>query len=290
MEDTQPKTVPPQPDANQDDLPQGDHPIEIAARAGFGPMSPIGSKTWHGEAIPCVTCGQLARRDADVCPQCEQIISPTMIEKMTASAGPWYVLEHVRPFPGISLARLARQIRRGLITETSIIRGPATNHQWRFAVETPGICRYFNRCWQCHNSVSPSDLHCRACRAFLLFDQTHLDPIPQADSPSSSTSSVLVHQQSLHELSEAIHEANRSPAPALWDAPPRVGGISASWIVAGLLAIALIVLLIVTSARSDTIRTLPVEIQTSTDSTPEQVAPTPDVIPPAKQGVPSSSP
>ena len=100
--------------------------LEIAARRGIGPLSPQGTQVWHGFAEPCVSCGQLVKRGASECDQCGQDLSPAMLEKMRIHAGPWYVLEHVRPFPGVSLERIIRQIRRGLITGTSIVRGPGT--------------------------------------------------------------------------------------------------------------------------------------------------------------------
>ena len=164
-------TEQPMPPEYDDDLPPGDHPLEVAARDGIGPLSPIGRKVWHGNAIPCVTCGQLVLRDQTECHHCQQDLSPEMIAKMRAHAGPWYVLEHVRPFPGVTLERIVKQIRRGLLTETSIVRGPATDYQWRFVVETPGLCRYFGRCWNCHEAVSPADNCCLNCHSSLALNQ-----------------------------------------------------------------------------------------------------------------------
>ena len=153
------------------DIPTGDHPLEVAARRGIGPLSPRGHTVWHGESTPCVSCGQLVRRGAVECEDCGQDLSEEMIEKMRAHAGPWYVLEHLRPFPGVSLERIIKQIRRGLITEVSIVRGPTTDYQWRFAVETPGLCRHFGKCWHCHHSVSPSDTYCPACLSYLAMER-----------------------------------------------------------------------------------------------------------------------
>ncbi len=164
-------------------MPSGDHPLEVAARSGIGPLSPIARDVWHGHAIPCVSCGQLVARNADRCDHCDQDLTNEMIEKMRAHAGPWYVLEHVRPFPGVSLERIIRQIRRGLLTETSIVRGPSTQFQWRFAVETPGICRYFGKCWQCHHDVTHADPYCTACLSYLSFEK----PRPITPAPSTQT-------------------------------------------------------------------------------------------------------
>lgn len=167
----------------EEEVPQGNHPLEVAARAGFGPLSVRSREVWHGGAVPCVTCGHIVRRESQACEHCGQDLRPKMLERMRAHAGPWYVFEHVRPFPGVSLDRIVRQIRRGLIGETSIVRGPATDHQWRFAVETPGLSRYFNRCWRCHDSVSPGDTNCRNCRACLLFEQPTGGTVELRDGP-----------------------------------------------------------------------------------------------------------
>ncbi|MEK6797551.1 MAG: hypothetical protein AABZ12_01150 [Planctomycetota bacterium] len=163
--------------------PSGDHPLEVAARHGIGPLSPLAKEVWHGQATPCVSCGQLAHRNATACDHCGQDLGDEMLEKMRAHAGPWYVLEHVRPFPGVSLERIILQIRRGVLTETSIVRGPSTEYQWRFAVETPGLCRFFGKCWHCQGLVSYSDTYCPACLSHLTFER----PRPVAPTPASPT-------------------------------------------------------------------------------------------------------
>lgn len=172
-----------------DDLPPGSHALEVAARRGFGPLSPAAKKTWHGNAVPCVTCGQLVERGALQCDHCSQDLRTEMVERMRAHAGPWFVLEHLRPFPGVSLDRIIRQIRRGLITETSIVRGPATDYHWRFAVETPGLCLYFGKCWHCHHAVTAAETYCPACLSRLSLDPARPaipTTAPKATSPAPS--------------------------------------------------------------------------------------------------------
>ena len=173
-----------------DDLPPGNHPLEVAARRGFGPLSNAVQDAWHGHAIPCVSCGQLAYREDNECEHCGQDLSEEMLEKMRAHAGPWYVLEHVRPFPGVSLERIVRQIKRGVLTETSIVRGPATQHQWRFAVETPGLCRYFGRCWHCHEEIAPEQHYCPRLPVQPRFGRTHLGRPRTAASAQSNLQSA----------------------------------------------------------------------------------------------------
>ena len=266
-------------------MPGGDHPLEVGARIGLGPLSPLAREIWHGHARPCVSCGQLVRRKADYCDSCGQDLSEDMLEKMRAHCGPWYVLEHLRPFPGVSLERIIRQVRRGLITQTSIVRGPSTDYQWRFAVETPGLCRYFGKCWNCHEEASTADIHCRHCLADLTFEVARTPaseappaapvvgepaaraavrlassppdrtapPIPPTEpvavaserdlSPPSTGSEALQH------LSAAVNRATVPTHGPVWDDPPRLGGIRATWIAAGLIIVVIVVLMIVAQSR-----------------------------------------
>ena len=172
-----------EPADNGYELPPGDHANEIAARNGFGPLSPLTGEIWHGRAMPCVSCGQLVRRGAEECAECGQDLSDEMLDRMLLHAGPWYVHEHVRPFPGVTRERIIRQILRGVLNETSIVRGPETDHQWWFAVETPGLCRYFEKCWHCHGDVAPEHLFCPACLSDLRFH----DPPGAVDSSKASS-------------------------------------------------------------------------------------------------------
>ena len=242
-----------------ENLPLGDHPLEVAARQGFGPLSPLAHDAWHGNATPCVSCGQLVPRSTRRCDHCGQDLAPRMLEKMRAHAGPWFVYEHLRPFPGVSLERIIRQIRRGLLTETSIVRGPATDFQWRFAVETPGLCRYFGKCWSCQSPVSPSDTYCPHCLTYLTFEK------PRATTPSAGTGAprpptasgvdlgpspesrmvggLMVHRslaaparagqrsgshrtQDLEMLRAALEVAPVSPYESGYEGPPRMFGVN----------------------------------------------------------------
>jgi hypothetical protein len=211
-----------------------------------------------------------------------------MIEKMKAHAGPWYVLEHVRPFPGVTLDRIVRQIRRGLIFETSIVRGPATDYQWRFAVETPGLCRYFGRCWQCHEPVSPSDTYCQHCLAGLSLERPksaaepepatpspptatgpevvaapgarspqeavaaapHVSPDERARAPSASAPETRIGGTELEQLSAVVSKVELPSHEAAWDDPPRIGGIRATWIAIAMLIAVIAALFLLTQSRT----------------------------------------
>lgn len=253
------------------DMPLGNHALEVAARAGIGPLSLLGRNVWHGDAKPCVSCGQLVRRGTKECDHCEQDLRQEMVEKMRIHAGPWYVLEHVRPFPGVSLERIIRQVRRGLITDSSIVRGPATDHQWRFAVETPGLCRFFGKCWDCLREVAPTQTYCPHCHSFLMFE--HAKPastepsanasvaLPIAQEPVEATGPRLHSSGELAELSAAVNEADLPVQEPLWDDPPRVAGIRATWVVLTVLVIVIASLVVLTQSRNEQVRSAPTAVQ-----------------------------
>jgi len=263
-------------------VPAGNHPLEIAARDGFGPLSPIGGEIWHGNATPCVTCGQLVPREARHCHSCGQDLRPAMLAKMRAHAGPWYVLEHLRPFPGVNLERIVKQIRRGLITETSIVRGPATFYQWRFALETPGLCRYFGKCWRCFSQVGQSETACQQCGAHLTFEPARTGGMAgmapgrtaiarPGFSPSgamqtappggfsvgsagmSAQQDAALSALSSNELDRLRAALNNAPTPgARLDQPARIAGLRVSWIAAALVTLAVVALLVVANVREKT--------------------------------------
>jgi predicted RNA-binding Zn-ribbon protein involved in translation (DUF1610 family) len=295
-------TTPPQ--AAENDLPldpneafPGNHPLEIAARSGFGPLSQTGSDVWHGNSHPCVSCGQLVPRDRDECPHCGQELTEDALIRMRAHAGPWYVYEHIRPFPGVTLERIIRQIRRGIITPTSIIRGPSTDHQWRFALETPGVCRYFGRCWSCHEPITPEDSYCAQCLSYLGFEEPraqaivpgqpasaepmNLDPPPGAVWASAGrgyrpASPVITGDpEELQALRQAISGSGiPKPSDAMED-EPRVGRVSATWIVVVMVVVSLFALLAVVNHRAKKTEDAP---PTDPAATSKTAAPAPGIL------------
>lgn len=163
------------PTTNPPDVPRtASHPlgdglsaVERAAKIGLGPMSPLGQRSWHGDSKPCVSCGELVRFTDNTCRYCNQDLSVEMLIRMQQHSGPWYVLEHVRPFPGVGMERLIRQAKRGVVTATTIVRGPHTDHQWRFAAQTPELSKFVGMCWSCQGSASESDTYCHHCAVNL---------------------------------------------------------------------------------------------------------------------------
>jgi hypothetical protein len=232
--------------------------LERAADDGYGPLSPIGIKVWHGEGSPCVSCGELNRRSDMTCRHCGQDLSLQMVTRMQAHAGPWYVLEHVRPFPGVTLERLVRQIRRGILTGTTIVRGPTTYHQWRFAAESPGISKYLGVCWNCQGPAREEETYCSVCGV-------NLDR-PPGEMPEETQSSPVPSSE-LAQLNAAVRST--VPAADLGAEQPR-RGISTVAIIAAILIVAMAVLVAVIQLREKATAPKP-----AVAPTPVAVIPTP---------------
>ncbi len=244
--------------------------LELAAKQGFGPLSPRGQRVWHGEGRPCVSCGHLVHRMAKTCPDCGQDLSDGMLEKMRSHAGPWYVHEHVRPFPGVSLERLIRQIRRGVLTRTTVVRGPTTHHQWRFAAETPMLSKYLGCCWVCQSAVRPNDPVCGACGVDLDGGFA-----PDGSAPRKGAAPAEAELAHLTSALGSLPGSQRVPGQ---EAAPRLGRLPASWLI-GILAVATLAAVVATVQLRT--RTVPPARSVPTDVTaaPAGVAQLPSTQP-----------
>jgi hypothetical protein len=170
-----------------------------------------------------------------------------MLFKMQSHSGPWYVLEHVRPFPGVTLDRLILQTRRGLLTATTIVRGPTTYHQWRFAGETPTLSKHLGLCWRCQASVSVEDRSCPSCRVNLdgetdvLFEQARPElvapnaPVSAPAKPDPPPAPDAVPNR-LDQLTAAMRLPQASSGPVA-AGPQRILGIPVGWIVGVMLVL-----------------------------------------------------
>ncbi len=156
---------PPQAISKTPSMTSNEHPLSAAARAGYGPLSERGKESWHGNSTPCASWGQLKMREAGPCPHCAQDLGKAMLEKMAKHSGPWFVYDSVRPFPGVSLERMASLARRGALQRASIVRGPTTYYQWRFASETP---RNTAKSETCHSMATIAEINCWSNRSRIL--------------------------------------------------------------------------------------------------------------------------
>jgi hypothetical protein len=223
--------------------------LETAAERGIGPLSPLVAEVWHGRSQPCVSCGELILRTDMVCSQCGQNHSLEMVTKIQAHSGPWYVHEHVRPFPGVNLDRLIRQARRGNLTPTTIVRGPTTYHQWRFAAETPGLSKYVGRCWNCQAAVTENDTYCDNC-------DVHLDR-PPGELADERPVPPETREDELKRLSMALRSSTVPPPDRSVEADEPVAAprqartirIPVNYVIAALLILAIVALLAVVRLR-----------------------------------------
>ena len=172
-----------------------------------------------------------------------------MIAKMQSHAGPWYVHEHVRPFPGVTLERLIRQARRGILTTTTIVRGPTTHHQWRFAGETPGLAQYLGVCWNCQDVVTLDHAYCLSCGV-------HLGTMPQQGqtAPATQTAprSAAPPPQPTSDLDQLSQALQRTRSTATADRPRTNGVRVPAWaFVLGIVLISIAGLLVVIKLRQD---------------------------------------
>lgn len=235
--------------------------LERAAQRGIGPLSPLGMKAWHGETSPCVSCGELVHRAQMHCPHCGQDLSLAMITKMQAHSGPWYVLEHVRPFPGVTLERLIRQARRGILAKTTIVRGPTTYHQWRFAAETPGLSKYLGVCWNCQGRVTPESTYCGAC-------DVHLDRVP-GEMPEPTPIQRAPVASDLAQLHQALRAAPLPGGP-LAEEPSRFPVVAA---IVAIVVVSVAALIVVVNIREKS-RSAPPAAPAATSS-PAEPSPAP---------------
>ena len=220
--------------------------LETAAQRGIGPLSDLGRRVWHGESIPCISCGELVDRSSSQCELCGQDLSQPMVDRMRAHAGPWYVMEHVRPFPGVTLERLIRQAKRGVLVRTTIVRGPTTEHQWRFAAETPGLSRFVGCCWRCQSDVKPPDRTCPSCGADLLAAATAGEANPSGNSPGDVP-------RELAELTAALQRSNAAIASHAPDDSGRIGPIRAGWVIGGLVILLIVAVVYLAGIRREAV-------------------------------------
>lgn len=251
---------------SQDSLPPGNSAVEIAARKGFGPLSSLVEAAWHGDSRPCASCGQLVRRSADVCASCGEDLSADMAERMRAFAGPWYVLDHVRPFPGVTCERFVRQIRRGVLTETTVVRGPTTDHQWRFAAEAPGLSKYLGLCWKCQGRVIPQETKCSSCGVGLgdLTDHS-TGARPNRDAAMQPDEAPEMESPALKDLRTVVEAMPKTAALDMQI--PGTGSKKLPWIMASvLIGVIAVILVVITGGGARETQTTGIETPSSLSS------------------------
>lgn len=114
--------------------------------------------------------------------------------------GPWYVRDRKNPFrPGCSFDVIRKEVAKGKIKATSILRGPTTRQYWSLAKNVPGVANLLGYCHSCGTSgIIPGSANCPKCKS--KFPQpTNRDGLglasPQQERRDHQTIRKLVAQQ-----------------------------------------------------------------------------------------------
>lgn len=160
------------------------------------PSADAPSNTNDVKTLPCPYCGRLNDARSFECDDCGGVFEPLSRQATQNAMGPWFIRDENNPFsPGCAYETLRKMVKRGRVTETSIIRGPTTNQFWMFAKHTPGVAILFGTCHGCHSPANPEDFSCGKCGAVLspATSRGHLGLAPVApvkNAPSSMQSST----------------------------------------------------------------------------------------------------
>ncbi len=118
----------------------------------------------------CPYCGSQQSHtpiiEEGACETCSGQFDPISRQASQNEMGPWYIRNENNPFkPGCSYETLLRLIKRGSITEHTILRGPTTRQFWQMANTVRGISHLFGKCYVCGTTVQPTSPTCSTCRA-----------------------------------------------------------------------------------------------------------------------------
>lgn len=114
----------------------------------------------------CPFCGTVNERDAAVaCSKCGMEDTPATRDATRARIGPWHVLQSRNPAaPGMKFSTLLSLIRKGQVTQRSIVRGPTTSQFWTVAARVKGLSREFGVCYQCSGQIESTANICPHCQ------------------------------------------------------------------------------------------------------------------------------
>jgi hypothetical protein len=113
----------------------------------------------------CPFCGNFHTDIGRPCRHCGTEDNTAARAAARKRVGPWFVLQSKNlAAPGMSHQALLAQIRGGLVTDRSVIRGPATGQLWRLAGKVRGISREFGTCYGCNGDLYPADPVCPHCQ------------------------------------------------------------------------------------------------------------------------------
>lgn len=196
--------------------------------ADLSTSDPSGAVPDRKVRVLCPYCGRgtlLAAR----CEQCKGLLDPLSRQATQNSMGPWFIHDPQSPFrPGCSYEVIREMVRRGKITEQTVLRGPNSRQYWMLASRTPAVANLLGKCHNCQHTVDASAVSCPSCgadftpeldRQFMGLGPVHLLP-GQAPAEEVARSA---HQPPAAQRPRAAQEqpvASSSKAPLPRAAPP----------------------------------------------------------------------
>ena len=110
----------------------------------------------------CQSCGKIFRGEGTLCPSCREL--PSEKEAPPQKEGLWSVLgEGTETLTGLAFEQLLQMVKLGEIGRYTTVKGPTTDYQWKYASETPRLCRYLNICYNCGARVETRQTFCHIC-------------------------------------------------------------------------------------------------------------------------------
>jgi len=116
--------------------------------------------------ILCPYCGNTQADPKDRCAACGGFFDNLSLKVTQQHMGPWFIRDRHHPFrPGCSYEVLRKQIERGKVKPTTILRGPTTRQFWSVARNVPGVAHLMGYCHECGGHVDRDAEQCPHCRA-----------------------------------------------------------------------------------------------------------------------------
>lgn len=114
--------------------------------------------------ILCPYCGNTQSAPADRCGACGGYFDELSLKATQEHMGPWFIRDSQNPYrPGCTYEVLLKQVQRGKITPTTILRGPTTRQFWSVARNVPGISHLLGYCHACGAHVEHGTDACGQC-------------------------------------------------------------------------------------------------------------------------------
>ncbi len=114
--------------------------------------------------ILCPYCGSTQSEPEDRCAACGGFFDPLSLKVTQQHMGPWFIRDRHHPFrPGCSYEVLAREVEKGKVKPTTIVRGPTTRQFWSVARNVAGLSHLLGYCHACGAHVEPDAGRCEAC-------------------------------------------------------------------------------------------------------------------------------